>query len=115
MAKQREVKLLTDACYYSLNTLMGTQTLGEEYCDILQVKYPVRLPTQRERAALIFYHVFAPYIVERACMRLFSVQPRVAPHLRDLLPKLQRIHLAIFYFTGITALSDLVIAYCFVN
>lgn len=100
MNKQIEVKLLTDACYYGLNTLIGTQTLGEEYCDILQVKYPVRLPTLWERVALIFCHVFAPYIAERFFMRVFSMQPRFVPHLRDLLPKLQRMHLALFYFTG---------------
>lgn len=100
MNKQMEVRLLTDTCYYSLNTLVGTQTLGEEYCDILQVKYPVRLPTLWERAALIFCHVFLPYIVERAWIRLFAAQPRFVPQLRDILPKLQRMHLALFYFTG---------------
>ncbi len=39
MQKQREVRLLSDLVYYSLNTLLGpSQTLGEEYCDILMVK-----------------------------------------------------------------------------
>jgi len=101
MNKQREMKLLSDACYYFLNTLMGTQTLGEEYCDILQVKYPSILPpTLRDRTLLIFWHVFLPYFFEKSCTRLYPLIPRVAPHLRDLLPKLQRLHLAFFYFSG---------------
>lgn len=38
MQKQREVRLLSELVYYSLNVLVGPrQTLGEEYCDILMV------------------------------------------------------------------------------
>ena len=34
---QTEVEVFSDLCYYSLTTLLGTQTLGEEYCDIMQI------------------------------------------------------------------------------
>lgn len=34
---QTEVEVFSDLCYYSLTTLLGTQTLGEEYCDIVQI------------------------------------------------------------------------------
>jgi hypothetical protein len=33
----RETRLLAELLYYSLTTGAGIQTLGEEYCDILQV------------------------------------------------------------------------------
>lgn len=35
---QTEIDVFSDLCYYSLTTLLGTQTLGEEYCDIMQIK-----------------------------------------------------------------------------
>lgn len=35
---QTEVEVFSDLCYYSLTTLLGMQTLGEEYCDIMQIK-----------------------------------------------------------------------------
>jgi len=101
MSRQRDVKLITDTVYYCLNTLAGTQTLGEEYCDILQVRYPpVRLPFKYERILLIIFNVGLPYIVEKMCALLYSWYPAVAPHVADLLPKLQRFHLALFYFNG---------------
>lgn len=35
---QTEVEVFSDLCYYSLTTLLGMQTLGEEYCDIMQIR-----------------------------------------------------------------------------
>jgi peroxin-10 len=34
---QKEINTFADVCYYGLTTLLGTQTLGEEYCDIVQI------------------------------------------------------------------------------
>ncbi|KAG1445341.1 hypothetical protein G6F56_009947 [Rhizopus delemar] len=34
---QKEIDALSSFCYYSLTTLLGTQTLGEEYCDLVQL------------------------------------------------------------------------------
>ena len=34
---QKEINTVSDICYYGLTTLLGTQTLGEEYCDIVQI------------------------------------------------------------------------------
>ncbi|CAI2188339.1 9531_t:CDS:2 [Funneliformis geosporum] len=33
---QKEVNVISDLFYFGLTTLLGTQTLGEEYCDIMQ-------------------------------------------------------------------------------
>jgi hypothetical protein len=35
---QTEIGVFSDLCYYSLTTVLGMQTLGEEYCDIMQIK-----------------------------------------------------------------------------
>lgn len=33
---QKEINTLSELCYHSLTTLLGSQTLGEEYCDLVQ-------------------------------------------------------------------------------
>ncbi|CAJ0913955.1 8474_t:CDS:2, partial [Entrophospora sp. SA101] len=37
---QKEITIISDFCYFCLTTLLGTQTLGEEYCDIMQISVP---------------------------------------------------------------------------
>ncbi|RKU42310.1 peroxisome bioproteinsis factor 10 [Coniochaeta pulveracea] len=75
-----EARSFADALYLSLTTLVGNRTLGEEYCDLVQVVEPSRLwqgegkdgqaattgapqlPTIGKRASLIGTSVLAPYI-----------------------------------------------------
>ncbi|GAA5924843.1 peroxisomal biogenesis factor 2/10/12 Ring-finger protein [Sporobolomyces koalae] len=53
--------------YFALTTLLGSQTLGEEYCDILQYQAASRKPPSRaRRAALVLLHVVVPYCLARA-------------------------------------------------
>lgn len=33
---QKEINTLSELCYHGLTTLLGSQTLGEEYCDLAQ-------------------------------------------------------------------------------
>jgi len=108
MQKQREVRLVSELIYYSLNTLAGpTQTLGEEYCDILMVKPTgkhnfMKPPSGLDRVVLVLWQVLVPYLLTRLSERwLYPVAPHVVlPYLRDFIPKLQRFHLALFYFNG---------------
>ncbi|GAA5870951.1 hypothetical protein JCM16303_001642 [Sporobolomyces ruberrimus] len=52
--------------YFALTTLLGSQTLGEEYCDILQYQTRNRKPPSRtRRAGLVVLHVLVPYILAR--------------------------------------------------
>ncbi|POY69930.1 hypothetical protein BMF94_7062 [Rhodotorula taiwanensis] len=52
--------------YFGLTTLLGTQTLGEEYCDIMQYTAKSRKPpSRRRRVALVFLHVLFPYLLAR--------------------------------------------------
>ncbi|KAG0048644.1 peroxisome biogenesis factor 10 [Gryganskiella cystojenkinii] len=68
---QTEVEVFSDLCYYSLTTLLGTQTLGEEYCDIMQIKSSSNtFPSLPRRSALVFWHVLIPYIYSKGAQEL---------------------------------------------
>ncbi|KAF9435097.1 peroxisome biogenesis factor 10 [Entomortierella beljakovae] len=68
---QTEVDIFSDLCYYSLTTLLGTQTLGEEYCDIMQINGSSgTFPSLPRRSALIFWHVLIPYIYSKGAQEL---------------------------------------------
>ncbi|KAI5476664.1 Haloacid dehalogenase-like hydrolase domain containing protein [Pseudohyphozyma bogoriensis] len=57
--------------YFGLTTLLGSQTLGEEYCDIMQYSVASRKPPSvHRRAALLSLHILAPYILSRAYANL---------------------------------------------
>ncbi|CAO3661344.1 unnamed protein product [Umbelopsis ramanniana] len=63
---QKEINVFSDFCYYGLTTLLGTQTLGEEYCDIAQINvHSQTYPDLLRRSALVFSHVLLPYIYTR--------------------------------------------------
>ncbi|SCZ92690.1 BZ3500_MvSof-1268-A1-R1_Chr5-2g08108 [Microbotryum saponariae] len=52
--------------YFGLTTLLGSQTLGEEYCDILQYDVKTRKPASpRKRGVLISLHIVFPYVAAR--------------------------------------------------
>ncbi|XAR63975.1 hypothetical protein NMG60_11024150 [Bertholletia excelsa] len=70
---QIEIKLLGQMLYYMLTTGSGQQTLGEEYCDIIQVAGPYGLPpTPARRILFIVYQTTVPYIAERISSRVAS-------------------------------------------
>ncbi|KAK8203042.1 Pex12 amino terminal region-domain-containing protein [Phyllosticta capitalensis] len=57
-----ETKTLAELLYLGLTTFVGNRTLGEEYCDIVQVEDDsLRLPSVVRRAAYIFASVLVPY------------------------------------------------------
>ncbi|CAH8308027.1 unnamed protein product [Eruca vesicaria subsp. sativa] len=68
-----QMKLLGQMLYFVLTTGSGQQTLGEEYCDIIQVAGPYGLsPTPARRALFILYQTAVPYIAERISSRAAS-------------------------------------------
>ncbi|CAG7866267.1 unnamed protein product [Brassica rapa] len=70
LAYQKEMKLVGQMLYFVLTTGSGQQTLGEEYCDIIQVAGPYGLsPTPARRALFILYQTAVPYIAERISSR----------------------------------------------
>ncbi|KAK2050276.1 hypothetical protein LZ31DRAFT_513053 [Colletotrichum somersetense] len=108
-------RLVADTLYLGLTTLPGNRTLGEEYCDLVQLHVGAAddddpagaLPTLPRRAAYIATSVILPYLLGRL---LPAVRARlraiVAAYLLANLPSLTSaapLHaatLAVFYFTG---------------
>uniref|UniRef100_A0A8D0HJW3 RING-type E3 ubiquitin transferase n=1 Tax=Sphenodon punctatus TaxID=8508 RepID=A0A8D0HJW3_SPHPU len=142
---RKEIELLSDVAYFSLTTLSGYQTLGEEYVNVVQVDSSRRrVPSVIRRALLISLHTVVPYLLDKGLVHLEHVlqaeadgvrtlQSSLAPQLRERalvrswlqkqlgrlteqqkktlsqtlyilkqsLPLLRRLHLAIFYINGI--------------
>ncbi|KAA8642115.1 hypothetical protein EYZ11_001190 [Aspergillus tanneri] len=60
------IKNLTEILYFSLTTLIGNRTLGEEYCDLVQLEDDtLRLPSISRRAGYIMSSVLAPWILQK--------------------------------------------------
>ncbi|TPX63723.1 hypothetical protein SpCBS45565_g06417 [Spizellomyces sp. 'palustris'] len=112
---QDKVNLLSDLTYYGLTTAAGSRTLGEEYCDIMQVRSStITPPSAMSRNALVLFHVLTPYIFTRLIAHIKSLsrrpssaanptQEKVIQLLSTHLPTLQKLrplHLALFYFYG---------------
>lgn len=58
---------LTELLYLSLTTLIGNRTLGEEYCDVIQVEDDtLRLPNLIRRVGYIASVVFSPWILSKS-------------------------------------------------
>ncbi|KAG2207037.1 hypothetical protein INT46_001882 [Mucor plumbeus] len=123
---QKEINTVSDICYYGLTTLLGTQTLGEEYCDIVQInQYNQTYPGLVRRFLLVFSQAVLPYIYTRGAAELKkrarhqhqpldidkptqTLQRRTLDFLKQHLSQIQDfvvknvkpVHLAIFYFFG---------------
>ena len=78
-----EARTAADLLYLSLTPLLGNRTLGEEYCDLVQVEtspsssspFPESgplLPSLQKRAALISSSVLLPYLASLLLPRLRS-------------------------------------------
>ncbi|QPH00936.1 hypothetical protein C2857_005058 [Epichloe festucae Fl1] len=66
-----ELRSLATLLYFCLTTLPGNRTLGEEYCDLVQVESPRgRLPAVSKRAAYIGGTILLPYLMGRTLPRL---------------------------------------------
>lgn len=75
------IKNLTEILYLSLTTLIGNRTLGEEYCDIVQVEDDtLQLPSFARRAGYILSSILVPWSLQR-------ILPAFRQRLR---PKLER-------------------------
>lgn len=76
-----ELRTAASLLYLALTTLPGNRTLGEEYCDLVQLEGDAgRLPSVRRRAAYIAGSIVLPYLVSR-------VLPSIRQHIRTLLQR----------------------------
>ncbi|KAI9728973.1 MAG: peroxisome biogenesis factor 10 [Chrysothrix sp. TS-e1954] len=61
------IRTLADLLYLGLTTLIGNRTLGEEYCDVVQVHDHTRkLPTISQRGGYILTSILLPHSLTRA-------------------------------------------------
>jgi peroxin-10 len=66
----RETRVLAEVLYYALTTGRGLQTLGEEYCDLLQASgVQEGPPGSLRRGALVLLQSLAPYMLEKGLQR----------------------------------------------
>ncbi|KAL8873042.1 MAG: hypothetical protein Q9174_001429 [Haloplaca sp. 1 TL-2023] len=65
-ARSASINAFAELLYFSLTTLIGNRTLGEEYCDIIQVQSEDgRLPDVGRRAGYILGAFLLPYMTTR--------------------------------------------------
>ncbi|GMH33066.1 hypothetical protein BSKO_00900 [Bryopsis sp. KO-2023] len=64
----REIDLLGDVLYNSITTGSGEQTLGEEYCDLLQINGSSVEPTPVQRGLLVLYKSVLPFMSDKLLM-----------------------------------------------
>ena len=113
---QREFQLLAELAYYGLTTVHGNQTLGEEYCNIVQVASSAA-PTIARRTGAVLVQTLAPYVFEKLLEhihwkltnRAFSQRlsdeaykrlTKVVEFCEETVSTLRKLHLAIFYLQG---------------
>uniref|UniRef100_A0A6B2LCA1 RING-type E3 ubiquitin transferase n=1 Tax=Arcella intermedia TaxID=1963864 RepID=A0A6B2LCA1_9EUKA len=125
---KEEIQLLSDALYFGLSIIPGRQTLGEEFCDIIQVDGSrLTPPLIWERVVFLLVHLLLPYIYTKGVNyltrlsrtdTLISLNPnqhndnwdipestkkllqKLLPQITSFLNILGRVHIAVFYFTG---------------
>lgn len=123
-----ETSTFANLLYLSLTTLIGNRTLGEEYCDIVQIEDDTfKLPSIARRAGYILSAILLPYglnkilpafraklrhRLERNIRRMvkngrnnsynFRIQSYILSHLNTLTSPspVHALTLTIFYFTG---------------
>ncbi|KAI9809716.1 MAG: hypothetical protein M1825_000149 [Sarcosagium campestre] len=78
------LRTLSDLFYFSLTTLIGNRTLGEEYTDIVQVRdTSLRLPSLVRRATYILTTVLLPSLLGRLLPKLRRrLRAKLASNLR---------------------------------
>lgn len=65
-AHAETIKNLTEILYFSLTTLIGNRTLGEEYCDIVQLEDDtLQLPSIVRRTGYILSSILVPWMLGR--------------------------------------------------
>ncbi|KAL8928259.1 MAG: hypothetical protein Q9208_001969 [Pyrenodesmia sp. 3 TL-2023] len=83
-----ELATFSELLYLSLTTFIGNRTLGEEYCDIVQVQAEDgRLPAVGRRGGYILSSVVLPYVLTKA---LPKFRARVRLKLDKMLAKEER-------------------------
>lgn len=104
----RELQLIAELVYYSMTTLKGNQTLGEEYCNMVQVTNGQIIPSLIRRLLSTGLHVIGRYALEKGLGFIKRRFARTNTHVSRLMGQLEEIltvanqtHLALFYLFGV--------------
>lgn len=85
-----EASTFSELLYLSLTTLIGNRTLGEEYCDIVQIEDDtLKLPSITRRAGYVLTAILLPYSLNRI---LPSFRARLRAKLEHNLRRLTKHH-----------------------
>lgn len=102
----REIQLLAEIMYYGLTTVVGNQTLGEEYCNVVQVSNSAG-PVLWKRLMSVAIQIFGCYALEKllsyAHRRLATVDrylSNVAEMFEEVIVTSNQLQLAFFYLFG---------------
>lgn len=105
MTYQRDLQFITDLIYYGLTTSLGSQTLGEEYCDLIQVSGR-RSPGWLKRLQLISLAVVFPFFLDKYQAFILKQVRRIITWDQNQISVLtvigiiNKVHLAVFYLKG---------------
>ncbi|KAI0995626.1 hypothetical protein K3495_g12554 [Podosphaera aphanis] len=81
-----QVKVISELSYLGFTTFIGNRTLGEEYCDIVQVENDtLKLPAVGRRAGYIITSILLPYAFGKAVPGFRSrIRAKIEANLRRL-------------------------------
>jgi len=112
------IQSIVEFLYFAHTTLVGSQTLGEEYVNVIQVDpSKVRVPSIKRRLWMVGLHVFSPRLADIILLLFEKWIPRtelwkqIRPELRiaisnklpfihQVIMVLHRLHLTLFYLRG---------------
>ncbi|XP_071944968.1 peroxisome biogenesis factor 10-like [Antedon mediterranea] len=117
---RKEIDIIANVAYFTLTTLSGLQSLGEEYVNVVQVKTTERkIPSHNQRFTLVLMYSLGPYLTDKLLVSLErrlqqQEQEEASGHLsahkknalqylsvlRSIIRYVSRAHLAWFYLDG---------------
>ncbi|KAJ1930331.1 peroxisome biogenesis factor 10 [Tieghemiomyces parasiticus] len=101
---QKAIQLVSKLIYYTTTTIQGAQTLGEEYCSIMQVdRHSMTYPTLLRRTVLVLFNTFGADLLTRTVRRMhvhFRELAQTKEWCDVLAENFTAVHLMIFYFVG---------------
>jgi peroxin-10 len=103
----REIQLIGEFVYYGLTTGLGNQTLGEEYCNIVEISGNSS-PSLWRRLLSVSIQVFGRYALEKSigyARRLFLnydvYLSKLAGVFEEAVASANELHLVLFYLLGV--------------
>lgn len=62
---ESEIKTFCDVLYFGVTTCVNQPTLGEEYCDLVQITQANTIPNAWHRCLLVSFRTIFPYVIDK--------------------------------------------------